>query len=587
MITKQLPYKVKLECGTENVQVKETQLEEGLYQVDVTFEGDTNEKMEPVELKVSIDLENIHALWTPTTGADRALSTFYTKRNMSLSVGAPLMCFYSVDGENGFSVALSDALNPATFGGYVIEETCTFDLNIKMFEGISVKPENAGFSIRLDRRKINAGRVIQDTKAWWETFEAYKAIETPDYAYDPMYSTWYSFHQGVTTENMLEQCKIAKDMGMKAIIVDDGWQTLDGNRGYAYCGDWQVCKEKIPDMREFVHASQAMGVKVLLWYCVSLIGYKSNRWNDFKDMLLNDDYNKQSCGILDPRYKEVRDYIVKTYVDAVKDWDLDGLKLDFVDQFRMYKESKVYDERMDIANLADAVDVLFKTITRELKEAKPDIMIEFRQFYIGPAMCSYGNIFRAVDCPMDPITNRMRVHDVRLMSGRSATHADMIRWNDVDTDESVAVHLWSTVFSVPQISVDLTKLSESHTKVLKNYLAFSENYRDVLYKGKFEVSQMQAGYTEAKSTLNDVCIHALYQRTPVVMDMAQLDKYIIVNVTSTTKLYIDNAGQEEKVQVVVNDIYGNEVSNYEMTLSNGVTAIEVAPKGVCTISKIK
>ena len=27
---------------------------------------------------------------------------------------------------------------------------------------------------------------------------------------------------------------------MESIIVDDGWQTDDNNRGYAYCGDWAV-----------------------------------------------------------------------------------------------------------------------------------------------------------------------------------------------------------------------------------------------------------------------------------------------------------------------------------------------------------
>jgi len=33
------------------------------------------------------------------------------------------------------------------------------------------------------------------------------------------------------------------------IIVDDGWQTLDSARGYAYTGDWQP--ERMPDMKGF------------------------------------------------------------------------------------------------------------------------------------------------------------------------------------------------------------------------------------------------------------------------------------------------------------------------------------------------
>ena len=36
---------------------------------------------------------------------------------------------------------------------------------------------------------------------------------------------------------------------------------------------------------------------------------------------------------LDPRYKKVREYLSNLYESAVKEWDLDGLKLDFIDSF--------------------------------------------------------------------------------------------------------------------------------------------------------------------------------------------------------------------------------------------------------------
>ena len=37
-------------------------------------------------------------------------------------------------------------------------------------------------------------------------------------------------------------------MGFKAAILDDGWQTDDTNRGYGYCGDWEVAEKKIKDI---------------------------------------------------------------------------------------------------------------------------------------------------------------------------------------------------------------------------------------------------------------------------------------------------------------------------------------------------
>lgn len=586
MIKKNISNEIMLESNINYIQTNTTEIENGLYQIDISFKGDDDDGwMKPVVLNITIPLRNIHCLWTPLVGADRALSTNFRLRQVSLSVGAPLICFYSMDGINSFSIALSDALNPVSYEGEVIEETCCYDMKIKLFKDVLLKQNECAFSIRIDKRAVQVGRTIQEMKLWWEAFKGYLPITVPESAYMPMYSTWYSFHQAITTDNMLQQCSIAKDMGMKAIIVDDGWQTIDGNRGYAYCGDWEVCKEKIPDMVKFVNACHAMGIKVLLWYSVSLIGYKSHRWNEFKDMLLKEDYNNQGCGILDPRYKKVREYITTTYVKAVKDWNLDGLKLDFIDQFRMYDETKKYEKGMDIENLADAVDVLLKGIINGLKAVKPDIMIEFRQFYIGPAMSGYGNIFRAVDCPMDPYTNRLRIHDLRLMSEGTAVHSDMIRWNDGDSDESVFINLWSIVFSVPQISVDLVQLSEPQRKILKDFLEFSINHRDVLFKGSFEAQQMQSGYTQAKATKGKECIHAIYQNVPVELNMQALDHYTIINLTCN-KLFIENTGHAFLAEVECIDIYGDVILKDIITIPEGPYMFDSCRRGLCKITKL-
>ncbi len=37
--------------------------------------------------------------------------------------------------------------------------------------------------------------------------------------------------------------------------------------------------------------------------------------------------------MLDPRYPEVREFLIGIYEKALLDWDLDGFKLDFVDEF--------------------------------------------------------------------------------------------------------------------------------------------------------------------------------------------------------------------------------------------------------------
>ena len=53
----------------------------------------------------------------------------------------------------------------------------------------------------------------------------------------------------------------------------------------------------------------------------------------------------------------------------------------------------------DFASVNEATDRLMTDVLAELKKIKPDVMIEFRQPYIGPLIRKYGNMFRASDCP--------------------------------------------------------------------------------------------------------------------------------------------------------------------------------------------
>ena len=107
-------------------------------------------------------------------------------------------------------------------------------------------------------------------------------MSVPDIAKHPMYSTWYSYHQNIDTEAVVAECKKAYELGMRAVIVDDGWQTDNSERGYAYCGDCMPAIKRIGDMKAFVDAVHSTGMKFILWYSVPFVGKYSEAWNKFK-----------------------------------------------------------------------------------------------------------------------------------------------------------------------------------------------------------------------------------------------------------------------------------------------------------------
>ena len=153
--------------------------------------------------------------------------------------------------------------------------------------------------------------------------------EVPDFAKDAMYSSWYSFHQDLTDKSIEKECEGAKKCGFKSIIVDDGWQTDVVGEGYSACGDWEVAQSKIPDMAEHVKRVHDIGLKYILWFSIPFVGYKSKNWDKFKNKILYK-IDRLSAGILDPRYPDVREFLIKTYENALKNYDLDGFKLDFI-----------------------------------------------------------------------------------------------------------------------------------------------------------------------------------------------------------------------------------------------------------------
>ena len=124
----------------------------------------------------------------------------------------------------------------------------------------------------------------------------------------PMDSLWYSFHQMLSVEEIINECKLSKEMGMETVIIDDGWQTDDNNRGYAYCGDWELAESKVGDMKTMVDEIHKIGMKVMLWFSVPFVGEKSKIFDRFKGMYLYHD-SRLGTAVLDPRYKEVRDYL--------------------------------------------------------------------------------------------------------------------------------------------------------------------------------------------------------------------------------------------------------------------------------------
>ncbi|MCK4965674.1 alpha-galactosidase [bacterium] len=401
-----------------------------------------------------------------------------------------------------------------------------------------------------------------------------------------MYSTWYNYHQDISADVLLKEAEVARKLGFKAIIVDDGWQTMDSNRGYAYTGDWQP--ERIPNMKEFVDALHEMDMKILLWYAVPFMGEKAKNFERFRGKYLR--YrNGLGTYVLDPRFPEVREYIINIYKKALQEWNLDGFKLDFITHFTADKETvlEISDGR-DFASVNEAADILMTDIMAELKKVKPDIMIEFRQSYVGPLMRKYGNMFRVADCPNVAVRNRVGSVDLRLLSGDTAVHSDPIMWNYGESVEIAALQFLNILFAVPQVSVRLEDIPKEHFEMIKFLMEYWNENRSILLNGTFEALFPLANYPVVSAREGEKQIVAAYSDQIITLDASKpLKKLDIVNAKTTDRIVVEVIQNMGTFYYTIWDCQGRTIKEEVINLKKGVHGLTVPASGIISFNRRK
>lgn len=503
----------------------------------IAFDWEAEKIPNPIKMKLFHPCVDMHTHWNPVWRRQRFIPWGSTKTFESrLGCWMPLEQCCSKSGENRLTIALADVKTPIQIVSGVGLPGFDMTTEFTFFTGTVAPICHYETLLRIDRSSVERCEATRSVMDWYGSL-GYRNSSVPEAAYDAVYSTWYAYMQDIKARDILKECRLAKQMGMDTLILDDGWQNREIVRDYANCGDWKPAPNRFPDMRRFVDEVHSLGMRVMLWFSVPFVGWDSNNYKRFEGKYLYS-FDQVRTDVLDPRYPEVRRYLVDTYANAVEKWNLDGLKLDFIDRF---KSNGIVTPEMDHSSVEDAVETLLSEITDTLKKIRSDILIEFRQPYVGPVISTYGNMIRVWDCPEDALTNRLSIADLRLLCGASAVHSDMVVWQKDEPIQSVATHLYSTLFAVPQISVRMAELSVEHRKVLKRFLSFRNEHRDILMKGKFTVREIEnnAAYTEA--VLGDRRI-AVFTTTPIVrMDDSFKEEYV-VNLSGADEVIIAKSG---------------------------------------------
>jgi len=579
--------RVETELGTFELEVSQREVEPGVEIARLRLTSGSPAAPPHLKLLWSLPSHDVQGLWTTasgprkTIGPDWYMSTVESK----LARHAPVLSLYGGDDGNRLTVAVSDALNTVIIGCGVREEDARLYNRVELFRERHRAVTEVEVELRLDRRPVPFFEALGGVSRWWAEQPGYAPAQVPETARLPMYSTWYSYHQSVEAEALWREVEIARQMGYAAIIVDDGWQTLDSQRGYAFTGDWEP--ERLPQMKAFVDGVHERGMKLILWYAVPLVGERSAVFPRFEGKYLRY-WDGQGAWELDPRYPEVRRHVIDTYRRAIRDWGVDGFKLDFLGRFVANEGTVLTAENgRDYASVSRAADRLMTDILAELRRLKPDVMIEFRQPYIGPLLRRYGNIFRAGDAPNAALANRTRTVDLRLLSGDTAVHSDMVMWHYDEPVEVAALQLLNVLFSVPQLSVRLEDIPRDHFDMVRYYTDYWRRNRRVLLDGRFEPVSPLANYPLLAAYGDDKQIHVAFEETVISLREGPAAAAIdLVNAKSSRRLVAVAPEPLGRYRVRITDVRGTVEVEETVELTEGVHLFSVPSAGLVALERL-
>jgi alpha-galactosidase len=175
-----------------------------------------------------------------------------------------------------------------------------------------------------------------------------------------------------------------------------------------------------------------------------------------------------------------------------------------------------------------------------------------------------------------------------LLAGNTAVHSDPIIWHKDESVENAALQILNVLFTVHQVSVRLSEVSEDHRTMIGFWMKYCKTNRDVLLDGEFIPVSPGQNYPMVSARTDKKLIAALYQDMTVKPGPDAPANIDIVNGQSQAKdivvLFSKDFGN---ARIRIFDTRGNIVSESRPAISAGAKVWKVPPAGLLEISRVK
>jgi hypothetical protein len=279
----------------------------------------------------------------------------------------------------------------------------------------------------------------------------------------------------MTPSRVMENARIARDLGIGAIILDDGWfgPGLDTDDRPLNIGDYFPDPAKIPDLPALVRDIQGLGLKVLLWYAPTCLAPGSRRFAEWGGHVVhaggkpalapNGFYNLCPC------HPAVRAYVCDETRRMLTEYGVDGFKVDLYNTLPATPCDNPHEH--DGASLIAGVRAMMRDIWETAIAIRPDCLVELKQNYGNVVSAQYGTMVRAGDTAYDMDTNLERCAYVQ--SYAPVVHNDYLACSVEDAPRDIAIMMIKMIAGgVPTFSLDLPRQPAANRRVMRAWLGF-------------------------------------------------------------------------------------------------------------------
>lgn len=495
---------------------------------------------------------DIHRSWVGSVDCWRGSELTSIALNYSFDSAAnqsmPIICNYNRYGINRGTIGLLDQLPITHINQRAEIEAPPMQWLRTRFTRTFVKRAKRE-TVAIARDPVHFVQAVRQFMAFCRNANQITPMPAPDWARLPVWCTWYSHLYSLTQQDVVSHIPRLKELGFETVLIDASWFKPREVALHRVWGDFVPHTPLMPDLRGLSRRLHDEGLKLMLWCAPMYAGTDARCRAQMEPWCVHD--GNERTDWLCMHCAEAHDFAGQMVRRVMQDYELDGLKLDFMDKMAPTCIDPQHDH--GDGDFGPAVTRFMATVRDAIVSVNPNAAIEYRLRYSTLSTLPYANCHRGNDAPYDADYIRRENLHVRLFADYpSAAWSDYAYWHDAESPENVSAMLGQQILSggVPTVSINLEQCSAAHRKIIADWLTFYHEHAEALARADLQVHSADSHMSVSSLTDNNVAYILLAgQHIPAKLALApQVDTVWLLNCSAEAQGAVNIRSQSHDLQ---------------------------------------